>query len=399
MKYTFPRDVHLSRPSMIREFSNKTRQWDDSINLTIGQPDFDTPERIKEAAIRAIREGHTGYTSNDGMQELREAACTFMADNYGLHYDPDWEMIITEGATQALDTAFRALLSEGDEVVIPAPVYPGYAPIIRFCGAFPVLVDTRESEFILTPEQLDAVYSPYTKVVVLPYPNNPTGAMPSRGDLLALQEWFLEHPDVFVVSDEIYAGLAFRKPHISIASLSEEMWERTLVIGGLSKSHAMTGWRIGFLMGPRIIQDETYKVHQASVTCASSISQYAALEAVKSSEDTQMMSQAYLERTQFVSDALTQMGFDVRIPDGAFYVFPSVKPFGLSSTAFAERLLEDCHIGTVPGSAFSRFGEGYVRFSVAASMEKLQEAMERMRPWTEQMIREKQAREAGEKEQ
>ncbi|MEE3420743.1 MAG: aminotransferase class I/II-fold pyridoxal phosphate-dependent enzyme [Lachnospiraceae bacterium] len=395
MKYNFPREVHLQRPSMIREFSNKTKQWDDAINLTIGQPDFDTPQRIKQAGIKAIEEGHTGYTSNDGLQELREAACVYMKEKYGLTYDPNWEMIITDGATQALDSAFRALLSDGDEVIIPAPVYPGYTPLIRFLGAFPVLVDTRESNFILTPEQLDAAYTSYTKVVVLPYPNNPTGAMPSKEDLIALEEWFLAHPDVYIISDEIYSGLAYRKPHISIASLSQEMWERTLVINGLSKSHAMTGWRIGFLAGPRIIQDETYKVHQASVTCATSISQYAALEAVKSDAESIEMSKAYEERTRFVSDALKEMGFDVRVPDGAFYVFPSIARFGLNSVDFSNRLITDCHVGTVPGSAFSKYGEGYVRISVSASMDKLKEAMSRMRPWTKRIIAEQQARDQG----
>lgn len=385
MNYYFQSTVRSARPSIIREFANRTAQIEDAINLTLGEPDFNTPERIKQAGIKAIQDNHTRYTNNDGLRELRVAACDYFKRHYGLTYDPDWEMMVTHGSTEGLDVAFRTLLSSGDDVIIPAPVYPGYAPLIRFCGASPLFVDTSSNHFILTPDMLDKIYTPYTKCIVIPYPCNPTGAVPTREELMAIVEWLLEHPDVFVVSDEIYAGLSYGKEHISIASLNRDIWERTVVLNGLSKSHAMTGWRIGFLAAPIKISDELYKVHQAIVTCAASISQYAAIEAVKDDKDTEIMKKAYSDRCDYFSNELRNMGFELDKPDGAFYVFPSIKKYGMSSTEFSNMLLDRCHIGTVPGNAFSSFGGGYIRMSIASSMDDLERCVQRMKPVMEEL--------------
>lgn len=378
-KYTFQSTVLSARPSIIREFANETASYDDAVNLTLGQPDFPTPERIKKAAIHAIEENQTAYTNNDGIRALRLEACRYFEQEYGLQYDPDWEMMVTHGATEALDASFRTMLSSGDEVIVPAPVYSGYESLIRFCGAAPIYVDTAENHFVINRQMLDKAYTTYTRCLLLPYPCNPTGAIPTKAELTEIAEWLREHPDICVISDEIYAGLAFDREHCSIASLGRDIWERTIVINGVSKSHAMTGWRIGFLAAPRRISDEIYKVHQSIVTCASSISQYAALEALRSNEDTMMMREAYQKRCHYLTQELRKLGFHVEKTAATFYLFPSIRELSIRSEEFATRLLREYHVGIIPGNAFSNFGEGFVRISFASSMEQLEEFIKRLR--------------------
>lgn len=377
MGYNFQMTVRSARPSIIREFANRTKSFSDSVDLTLGQPDFKTPERIKQAAIRAIENNYTGYTNNDGILELRKAACEYFERNYHLRYDPEWEMMITHGASEALEVALRTMLTAGDEVIIPAPIYPGYDPLIRFCGAMPVYVDTSSNNFVLNAKMLDKACTSYTRCLLLTYPCNPTGAVMDKMQLQEIADWLKKHPDICIISDEIYAGLTFEGNHVSIASI-DNLWDRTIVINGVSKSHAMTGWRIGFLAAPIKISDEIFKVHQASITCATSISQYAALEALKDDSDTRYMREIYKERGNYLYKELSGMGFDVVKPRGAFYLFPSIKGFHMTSTEFATRLLEEYHVGVVPGNAFSVYGEGYVRMSFASSMEQLNECVRRL---------------------
>lgn len=383
MNYYFPSNIRSVRPSIIREFSNKVKNFPDAIDLTLGQPDFPTPERVKRAAIDAIEKNHTGYTKNDGIEELRYQAAAYLKEHNHVTYDPEWEIMVTCGATEAVDVAFRTILSGGDEVMIPAPAYSGYEPLIRFCGAVPNYIDTSKNDFVLTPEMLEAAYTPYTRCLLLTYPNNPTGATLPREKMDPIVEWLEKHPDVAVISDEIYAPLTFTGEHVSIASY-ESMWERTILISGVSKAYSMTGWRIGFLCAPVKISDELYKVHQMEITCATSISQYAAYEALKSDKESIEMQQEYLKRSTYLYEELTRMGIEVSKPNGAFYVFPSIKKFGMNSFDFCMKLLDEKHIGTVPGSAFSHCGEGYVRISIASSMDKLEEFVNRFEDFIKQ---------------
>lgn len=376
MNYNFQFRVRSARPSILREFSNRTKEFADAVDLTIGEPDFDTPDRIKQAGIKAIQDNMTRYTKNDGIVELRKAACDYFQREYGLTYDPEWEMMVTCGATEALDSAFRAMLGPGDEIMLPAPIYTGYEPLIRFCGAMPVYIDTSDNDFVLTAEMLDRAYSSYSRCLLLSYPNNPTGAIMNRKQLQEIADWLGNHPDICVISDEVYAGLTFGSKHVSIASVND-MWNRTIVINGVSKSYAMTGWRIGFLAAPIRISDELYKVHQASVTCATAISQYAALEALKDSSDTKLMEQEYKRRIEYLYRELKRLDIPVVKPRGAFYIFPSIRKFGRTSFDFAKKLLDECHVGVAPGTAFSAYGEGHIRISCASSMEQLQEFVRR----------------------
>jgi aspartate/methionine/tyrosine aminotransferase len=377
MHYNFQTRVSSTRPSLIREFSGNVSRYDDAVDLTLGEPDFDTPERIRQAGIRAIEENRTRYTEDDGLRELRVAACAYFKREYELNYDPDWEMMVTCGATEALDAAFRSVLGPGDEILVPSPVYLGYEPLIRFCGAVPVYVDTSANHFVLTPAMLEEACTSYTRALLLNYPNNPTGKVLSEGEMQALADWLSRHPDIMIISDEVYAGLTYHRRHISIAALND-LWNRTIVINGLSKSYAMTGWRIGFLAAPRRISDELYKVHQNTVSCASSISQYAAVEALKSSEETVMMRHAYEERAEYLIEAFKALDIPVSMPGGAFYLFPDISQFGLSSLGFATLLLQKYHVGVVPGSAFGSSGEGCIRISYAASMEQLKVFVRRL---------------------
>ncbi|MBO8171431.1 MAG: aminotransferase A [Bacillaceae bacterium] len=370
--------------SGIRQFSNMVAKYQNAISLTIGQPDFATPEHVKQAGIRAIEENRTTYTHNAGLIELRRAVSDFVKTRYGLDYDPKQEIITTIGASQAIDIALRTILQEGNDVILPAPVYPGYAPVIQMCGATPVYVDTTETDFQITADMIEKRITDKTRCIILPYPSNPTGCLLDEQNLQDIAR-LLQDKEIFVLADEIYSELIYGRTHRSIASLPG-MREKTIVINGVSKSHAMTGWRIGFALGPQPIMQHMLKVHQYNVSCASSISQYAALEALTAGrDDAEVMRAEYVKRRDFVYDRLRQMGLEVVKPEGAFYIFPSVRQFGLSSFAFAEQLLKEEELAVVPGSAFSRYGEGFVRISYAYADEVLAEGMNRLESFVQKI--------------
>ncbi|TCP55748.1 aminotransferase [Tumebacillus sp. BK434] len=368
------RDIQMSG---IRKFAMIAAEYTDAISLTLGQPDFPTPEHIKTAGQTAIANNHTSYTPNAGLPALRQAASAFLHTKYGLSYSPDTEIIVTNGASEALDIALRTILAEGSEVLLPGPIYPGYEPLITLCGAQPVYLDTTETGFRVTGDMVRQALTDRTRCLILPSPSNPTGVVQDAASLQEIAD-ALHGRDVFVISDEIYSELLYESEHASIASLPQ-MREKTIVINGLSKSHSMTGWRIGFTFAPEYITRQMVKVHQYNAACASSVSQHAAMEALTHGlDDAAPMREEYRKRRDFVCARLAEMGFDVVVPGGAFYIFPSIKKFGLSSFDFATRLLEQARVAVVPGEAFSPLGEGFIRISYASSMEQLQEAMERL---------------------
>jgi len=363
--------------SGIRKMANRVAQYHDVLSLTIGQPDFPTPQHVIEAAKRAMDSGKTVYTPNAGLLELRQAAADYVRIKYGLEYNPISEVLITVGASQALDMALRTIVTPGSEVILPGPVYPGYEPLIRMCGGEPVHVDTTGTSFKLTAEAIREKITDRTRAVILASPSNPTGAVFTPEELDEIAE-VLADRDIFIISDEIYSELVYGRPHVSIAALPG-MRDRTIVINGLSKSHSMTGWRIGFAFAPETIARHMVKVLQYNITCASSISQYAALEAVTAGiDDALPMRTSYVERRDYVYKRLVDAGFDVVLPEGAFYIFPSIRKFGRTSEAFAYELLDRERVAVVPGSAFSPYGEGYVRISYACSMDVLSQAMDRI---------------------
>jgi aminotransferase len=361
--------------SGIRKFFNMVADYEDVISLTIGQPDFDTPEHVKNAGIEAIQQNFTTYTHNAGFIQLREAASHFLFKKYGLTYSPENEVIVTVGASQAIDCTFRTLLEEGSEVILPSPVYPGYEPLIKLAGGTPVYVDTTTNQFKLTAELLGPYINEKTRCIVLPYPSNPTGVTLEEDELQEIAE-LVRDKNIFILSDEIYSELVYGKHHHSIARY---LREQTIVINGLSKSHSMTGWRVGLLFAPEAVAKHLLKVHQYNVSCATSISQKAAYEALTTGiDDAKVMKDAYQERLEYVYNRLVKMGFEVVKPDGAFYLFPSIKKFNQSSFDFALSLVKNAGVALVPGSAFSEYGEGYVRLSYAYAMEQLIEAMDRI---------------------
>ncbi|KIP22349.1 putative aminotransferase A [Anoxybacillus ayderensis] len=369
--------------SGIRQFFNLVAQEKDIISLTIGQPDFPTPEHIKEATKRALDEQFTSYTHNAGYLPLREAACRFVETKYGLRYTTD-EVIVTVGASQALDIAFRTILTEGSEVILPAPIYPGYEPIIRLCGATPVYVDTRQTNFKLLAEQIEPFITERTRCIVLPYPSNPTGMTLTSEELQQIAELVKNKP-IWVISDEIYSELVFTGTHESIAK-----WlpDQTIVINGVSKSHAMTGFRIGLLFARQWVIEHILKVHQYNVSCATSISQKAALEALTVGiNDAEEMKKQYAERMEYVYDRLCTIGFHVQKPNGAFYIFPSIATFHHSSFEFALKLAKEAKVAVVPGSAFSTYGEGYIRLSYACSIDALQKGLDRIESYVKKGAR------------
>lgn len=361
----------------IRIFSNKVSHYNDGINLTIGEPDFPTPERVKLAGIEAIQQNKTGYSHNAGLLELRESVSSFFQDRYDFHYDPHTEIVITSGASEGIDSILRTILTENDEVIMPAPIYSGYEPIIHLNGAKPIYVDTTKTNFLPCPTEIEKVITPNTKAIILNYPSNPTGMTLTKALADQLVALFAKH-EIFVISDEIYSENTFTEQHISFATYPE-IREKLFLVHGLSKSHAMTGWRIGFVLGPEILMEHVLKVHIYNSICASLPGQYAGIEALRTSRNTpKEMNRAYIERRDFVYDRLVEMGLEVTKPRGAFYIFPSIKKTGLSSWDFATKLLEEAHVAVVPGSAFTHFGEGFIRISYANSMENLIEAMNRL---------------------
>lgn len=363
--------------SGIRQFFNMVANYPDAIQLTIGQPDFPTPEHIKEAGKQAIENNRTSYTKNAGIDELCVAATQFLEKKYQLAYNPKTEVITTIGASQAIDIALRTILEPGTEVILPGPVYPAYEPIIKMCRAIPVYIDTRKTNFKVSAAQIEAAITEKTRCILLPYPSNPTGCILAEQELQEIAD-LLSNRDIFVVSDEIYSELVYGFQHRSIASYPG-MREKTIVINGLSKSHSMTGWRIGFLFSDEKISKHILKVHQYNVSCASSVTQYAALEALTNGfDDAISMRIEYEKRRDYVYDRLIKMGIEVVKPDGAFYLFPSIEKFGMSSFDFAIKLLQEGKVACVPGDAFSSYGYGYLRISYAYSMEILEEGCNRI---------------------
>ncbi|WP_088006197.1 aminotransferase class I/II-fold pyridoxal phosphate-dependent enzyme [Indiicoccus explosivorum] len=363
--------------SGIRQFFNLLADYPDAVGLTVGQPDFPTPEAVKEAGMRAISDDKTGYSHNAGLMDLRLAIRSFFSEVHGLAYDAASEIIATNGSSEGLDSIFRTILEEGDEVIIPAPAYPGYAPLIRLSGAEAVFLDTSDTGFQPDPDRLEALITPKTKAVLMNFPTNPTGVTLGDARLGQLADVLSRH-EVFIVSDEVYSENRFDGIHRSFAHF-QALRDRTFIVHGLSKSHSMTGWRLGFIAGPASVMQHVLKVHQYNAACASLPSQYAAIEALNGQRHVPAeMNQAYIERRDFVYSRLSGMGLDVVRPTGAFYIFPSIRKFGLSSAEFAERLLKEGGVGAVPGSAFTEYGEGFLRISYAYSMPVLKEGMDRL---------------------
>ncbi len=372
-------------PSGIRKFFDVVSEMPDAISLGVGEPDFDTPWRVREEGIYSLEQGRTFYTSNSGLKELKEEISSYMARKIHVEYDPDSEILVTVGGSEGIDIALRAMLDPGDEVLIPQPCYVSYEPCTVLADGVPVTIPLKqENNYKLKPEELEAAITPKTKILILPYPNNPTGAIMTREDLVPIAEVVKRH-DLYVLSDEIYSELTYQTDHVSIASLAG-MRERTLVINGFSKGFAMTGWRLGYVCGPAAIVEQMFKVHQYAIMCAPTTSQYAAVEALKSCEDeVQEMRTAYNQRRRYLIHEFRRMKIDCFEPFGAFYVFPNISEFGMSSEEFATRLLEEEKVAVVPGTAFGECGEGHLRISYAYSLEDLKAAIERVERFIEKL--------------
>lgn len=367
------------KPSGIRKFFDIAATMDGVISLGVGEPDFRTPWQIRKAGINSLEKGRTKYTSNWGMAQLRSAVSDYVKRKYSLDYKADEEILITVGGSEAIDACIRALVSPGDEVIIPQPSYVCYEPITRLAGGVPVIIETRaEDDFKVTREQLEKALSPRTKLLILPYPCNPTGAIMEKEDLEELAR-VLKNTNVAVLSDEIYAELTFGgKRHVSPASI-DGMWERTVTVNGFSKAFSMTGWRLGFACGPREIMDQITKIHQFAIMCAPTTSQYAAIEALKNCDgEVERMVHEYDMRRRMMVAGFNEIGLTCREPKGAFYTFPSVKSTGLSSDEFCERLLYSKKVAVVPGTAFGDSGEGFIRASYCYSVEHIKEAISRI---------------------
>ena len=376
-------------PSGIRKFFDIVNEMKDAISLGVGEPDFDTPWHIREEGIYSLERGRTFYTSNAGLKELKEEIAAYLDRRFDLPYDPGHEIVVTIGGSEAIDAAFRAMLNPGDEVLLPQPSYVSYEPCIVLADGVPVPIALREEDgFKLTKELLLGAITDKTKILVMPFPNNPTGAIMTKEDLEEIVDVIIEK-DLFVISDEIYSELTYGSNHVSIASFPG-MKERTIVINGFSKSYAMTGWRLGYACGPRVIMDQILKIHQYAIMCAPTTSQYAAVSALKKGDaDVERMRTAYNQRRNYLMRRFDKMGLQCFEPFGAFYVFPSIKEFGLTSEEFATRLLQQEKVAVVPGTAFGTSGEGYVRISYAYSLEALKEALDRMERFVQKLRAEK----------
>lgn len=370
--------VKQIKPSGIRKFFDIVSEMDDAISLGVGEPDFDTPWHIREEGIYSLEKGRTFYTSNSGLKELKEEVSKYLDRRFGLKYEPSGEIMITVGGSEAIDGALRAMLDEGDEVILPQPSYVSYEPCIVLADGVPVIVELKEENgFKLTRQQLEEVVTEKTKILIMPFPNNPTGAIMTEEELKPIVDFVIEH-DLFVISDEIYSELTYSGTHASIGAFPG-MKERTIVINGFSKSYAMTGWRLGYACGSKVILDQILKIHQFAIMCAPTTSQYAAIEALRHGDaDVEKMRNEYDRRRRFLLNAFQEMGIECFEPFGAFYMFPSIKKFGMSSDEFATRLLKEEKIAVVPGTAFGDCGEGFLRISYAYSIEDLKAALERI---------------------
>ena len=375
------------KPSGIRKFFDLVSEMNDKdvISLGVGEPDFDTPWHVRDEGIYSLEKGRTFYTSNSGLKELREEICNYLDRRYQVSYDWHHETIVTFGGSEGIDIAMRAMLDPGDEVLIPQPSYVSYEPCAILAGGKPVIIELKaENEFRLTPEELLEHITDKTKILVLPYPNNPTGAIMERADLEKIAEIVMEK-DIFVLSDEIYSELSYKGDHVTIASIPG-MKERTILINGFSKAYVMTGWRLGYACGPREIIEQMTKIHQFAIMCAPTTSQYAAVEAMRNGDtDVATMREAYDQRRRYLVNAFKEMGLECFEPYGAFYIFPCIKEFGMTSEEFAERFLMEEKVAVVPGTAFGDSGEGFLRISYAYSLQNLKAALARLERFVEKL--------------
>ena len=366
------------KPSGIRKFFDIVTEMDDVISLSVGEPDFDTPWHIRDEGIYSLEKGRTFYTSNAGLKELKEEIALYLKRKQGVEYNPQNEIFVTVGGSEAIDVAMRAMLNPGEEVLIPQPSFVSYEPCAILAGGVPVIINLKpENEFRLTAQDLEMSITDKTKIVVLPFPNNPTGAIMEKKDLEEIADVIIKN-DLFVISDEIYSELTYKDKHVSIVELPG-MQERTVLINGFSKAYAMTGWRLGYACAPKEITTQMLKIHQFAIMCAPTTSQYAAVEALRNGdEDVVEMREAYNQRRRYLMHAFKEMGLECFEPFGAFYAFPCIKEFGMTSDEFATRFLKEEKVAIVPGTAFGDCGEGFLRLSYASSMENLKIAMERL---------------------
>ncbi len=366
------------KPSGIRKFFDIVSEMKDAISLGVGEPDFDTPWHIRDEGIYSLEKGRTFYTSNAGLKELKQEICRYLKRKIHVNYDYQNQVLVTVGGSEAIDIGLRAMINPGEEVLIPQPSYVSYEPCAILAGAKPVIINLKaENEFRLTAQELREAITDKTKVLILPFPNNPTGAIMEKKDLEAIAEVIIEK-DIFVISDEIYSELSYKGEHVSIVSIPG-MQERTILINGFSKAYAMTGWRLGYACGPKEIIEQMIKIHQFAIMCAPTTSQYAAIEALRNGdEDVREMRTAYNQRRRYLVHAFKEMGLDCFEPYGAFYIFPSIQEFGMTSEEFATRFLEEEKVAVVPGTAFGDCGEGFLRISYAYSLENLKEAIGRL---------------------
>ena len=377
------------KPSGIRKFFDIVSEMEDAISLGVGEPDFDTPWHIRDEGIYSLEKGRTFYTSNAGLVELRKEISQYIDRTQKIVYNPLREILVTVGGSEAIDLALRAMVNPGDEVLIPQPSFVSYEPCAILAGAVPVIIELKEeNEFRLTAQELRSAITDKTKILILSFPNNPTGAVMERKDLEAIAE-VIREKDIFVISDEIYSALSYKGKHVSIASLPG-MQERTVLINGFSKAYAMTGWRLGYACAPSVIMEQMIKIHQFAIMCAPTTSQYAAVEALRrGDEDVALMCEAYNQRRRLLMHTFREMCLQCFEPYGAFYVFPCIKEFGMTSDAFAERLLKEEKVAVVPGTAFGDCGEGFLRISYAYSLENLKIAMNKIENFIERLRREK----------
>ena len=385
MRNPLSKTITTIQPSGIRKFFDIVSEMKDAISLGVGEPDFDTPWHIRDEGIYSLEKGKTFYTSNAGLKALKIEISNYLKRRCNIKYDYEKEVLVTVGGSEAIDIAMRAMLDPGDEVLIPQPSYVSYVPCATLANGIPVIIELKaENEFRLTAEQLEAAITPKSKLLVLPFPNNPTGAVMERKDLEAIAEVIKKH-DLFVLSDEIYSELTYLDEHVSIASLPG-MKERTILINGFSKAYAMTGWRLGYACGPEVIISQMTKIHQFAIMCAPTTSQYAAVEALKNGDDdVAMMREEYNQRRRYLVHRFKEMGLECFEPFGAFYIFPCIKEFGMSSDEFATEFLKSQKVAVVPGSAFGDCGEGFLRISYAYSLDDLKEALGRIEIFIEEL--------------
>jgi aminotransferase len=373
------------KPSGIRKFFDIVSEMEDAISLGVGEPDFDTPWHIRDEGIYSLEKGKTFYTSNAGLKELRQEICNYYGRKQGVLYNPLTETLVTVGGSEGIDLALRCMLNPGDEVIIPTPCYVSYEPCTIMADGVPVILPLKnENQFRLTPSELESAITEKTKVLILAFPNNPTGAIMEKEDLEAIAP-IIEKYDLYVISDEIYSELSYKSKHVSICSIPG-MRERTIIINGFSKAYAMTGWRLGYALGPEVIIKQMIKLHQFAIMCAPTTSQYAAVEALKNGDDdVAEMTEAYNQRRRYLMNEFKEMNLPCFEPFGAFYVFPCIKEFGMTSEEFALKFLEEEKVAVVPGTAFGDCGEGFLRISYAYSIEDLKVAIGRLKSFVNKL--------------